>query len=305
MQVLDHDQVHARLSMAGAIDALEVAIAAGRIGRTPPRQHLHDHEQELLLMPSFLDGGATVKLVGIDPANPARGLPRIQGVVVLFAGPGLTPTAVLDAAAVTTLRTAAVSGLATRHLARPDSERLVLIGAGPQAHAHLDAMVAVAPVRRVRVVSRRPGPAEALAERARTVFGLDAEVAGPEVVADADLICACTTSPTPVFDGSALPAGVHVNAVGSYRPDLQELDAATVRACRVVVEDRAAALRESGDLVQAVAAGWDPAEIVADLVEVVRDRVPVRTGEGDRTLFDSVGLAYEDLIVAEAVLRAG
>jgi ornithine cyclodeaminase/alanine dehydrogenase-like protein (mu-crystallin family) len=305
MQVLDHEQVRARLPMRAAIDALETAIAAGRIARTPPRQHLHDAEQELLLMPSFLDGGATVKLVGIDPANPARGLPRIQGVVVVFDGPGLTPSAVLDAAAVTAIRTAAVSGLATRYLARPDSERLVLFGAGPQAHAHLEAMVAVAPVRHVRVVSRTPAPAAALVERARAAFGLDAEVAGPEAVTDADLVCACTTSSTPVFDGARLPRGVHVNAVGSYRPDLQELDVTTVRSCRVVVEDRGAALRESGDLAHAVASGWDPGSIAADLPELVRDRVVVRSAGDDRTLFDSVGLAYEDLIVAEAVVQAG
>ena len=305
MQVLDHEEVRQRLSMGAAVDALEVAILSGRIGRTPPRQHLHDGEQELLLMPSFLEGGATVKLVGIDPANPARGLPRIQGVVVLFEGPGLSPSAVLDAAALTGLRTAAVSGLSTRYLARPDSERLVIIGAGPQAYAHLDAMVAVAPIREVRVVTRRREPADRLAQHARTVYGLSAEVAGADAVAGADLVCACTTSPTPVFDGAALPAGVHINAVGSYRPDLQELDVATVRACRVVVEDRDAALRESGDLVQAAVAGWDPASISADLEEVVRGRVPVRTSAQDRTLFDSVGLAYEDLIIAESVLRAG
>ena len=305
MQFLDHAAVRARLSMGAAVDALEAAFAAGRLGHTPPRQHVHAGEQELLLMPSFLDGGATVKLVGIDPANPARGLPRIQGVVVLFEGPGLTPAAVLDAAAVTALRTAAVSGLATRFLARPDSRRLVLIGAGPQADAHLEAVVAVAPVREVRVVSRRWEPAAALAARARRDFGLDAEVAGPEAVADADLVCACTTSPSPVFDGALLPAGVHVNAVGSYRPDLQEVDATTIRSCRVVVEDREAALRESGDLVQARSEGWEPAAIAADLREVVGDRVPVRTSADDRTLFESVGLAYEDLIVAEAVLRGG
>lgn len=305
MQVLDHDEVHARLSMTAAIDALDAALAADRIGRTPPRQHLHDGRQELLLMPSFLDGGATVKLVGIDPDNPSRGLPRIQGVVVVLDGPGLTPSAVLDAAAVTGLRTAAVSGLATRYLARDDSVRLVLFGAGPQAAAHLDAMVAVAPVERVTVVSRRREPALALADRARSRFGLDAEVGGPEAVADADLVCACTTSPTPVFDGALLPPGVHVNAVGSYRPDLRELDLATVRGCRVVVEDRDAALRESGDLVQAVVDGWSPTSITADLPEVVRDRAAVRRGPEDRTLFDSVGLAYEDLIIAEAVVRAG
>ena len=305
MEFLDHAAVRARLPMHAAVDALQAALAAGRLGHTPPRQHVHAGEQELLVMPSFLDGGATVKLIGIDPANPGRGLPRIQGVVVLFEGPGLTPAAVLDAAAVTAIRTAAVSGLATRFLARDDSRRLVLIGAGPQAHAHLEAMVAVAPVRTVRVVSRRPEPAAALAERARRDFGLDAQVAGPDAVADADLVCACTTSAAPVFDGARLPAGVHVNAVGSYRPDLQEVDATTIRSCRVVVEDREAALRESGDLIQAGAEGWEPDAIAADLVEVVRDRVPVRTSADDRTLFESVGLAYEDLIVAEAILRGG
>ncbi|MFP4311360.1 MAG: ornithine cyclodeaminase family protein [Nitriliruptoraceae bacterium] len=305
MEVLDHEQVRARLSMLGAIDALEAAIAADRLGATPPRQHLHEGAQELLLMPSFRAGGAAVKLIGIDPANPARGLPRIQGVVVLFDGPGLTPIAVLDAAAVTSLRTAAVSGVATRHLARADSEDLVLFGAGPQAYAHLDAMVVVAPVRRVRVVSRRRDPAQALVAHARTVIGVDAEVAGPEAVADADLICTCTTSPTPVFDGSLLPPGVHLNAVGSYRPDLQELDVTTVRTCRVVVEDRDAALRESGDLTQAVASGWEPTGIAADLVQLVRDRAPVRAAAEERTLFDSVGLAWEDLAIAEAVVRAG
>ncbi|MFP4235033.1 MAG: ornithine cyclodeaminase family protein [Nitriliruptoraceae bacterium] len=305
MEVLDHEQVRARLSMLGAIDALEAAIAAGRLGATPPRQHLHEGAQELLLMPSLRAGGAAVKLIGIDPANPARGLPRIQGVVVLFDGPGLTPIAVLDAAAVTSLRTAAVSGVATRHLARADSEDLVLFGAGPQAYAHLDAMVAVAPVRRVRVVSRRRDPAQALVAHARAVVGVDAEVAGPEAVVDADLICTCTTSPTPVFDGSLLPPGVHLNAVGSYRPDLQELDVTTVRTCRVVVEDRDAALRESGDLTQALASGWEPTAIAADLVQLVRDRVPVRAAAEERTLFDSVGLAWEDLIIAEAVVRGG
>ncbi len=305
MQLLDHAQVRARLSMTAAVDALEAAITAGRLGQTPPRQHLRAGEQELLLMPSFLDGGATVKLVGIDPANPGRGLPRIQGVVVLFEGPGMTPAAVLDAAALTAIRTAAVSGLATRWLAREDSRRLVIVGAGPQAEAHLEAMVAVAPVRAVRIVSRRSEPAQALAAQARDRFGLDAAVAGPDAVADADLVCTCTTSSTPVFDGTRLPPGVHINAVGSYRPQMQEVDATTVRSCRVVVEERDAALRESGDLVEATAAGWDPGAIAADLPEVVHDRVAVRAGPEDRTLFESVGIAYEDLIIAQAVMERG
>jgi alanine dehydrogenase len=116
-------------------------------------------------------------------------------------------------------------------------------------------------------------------------------------------ICACTTSRTPVFDGARLPEGVHVNAVGAYRPDLQELDVATVAGSAVVVESREAALAESGDLIVAMReARWDPAAIAADLVEVVRDGVAVRTDASRRTLFESVGVAFEDLVIARAVL---
>ena len=303
MQLITEEQVWERLPVARAIDALDRALVAGRVGPTPPRQHLAEGGQELLLMPSFLDGGAGVKLVGIDPANAARGLPRIQGVYVLFDPPGLTPSAVIDARALTAIRTAAVSGLATRYLARPEAHRLVLFGAGVQAHAHLLAMDAVCDLSTVRVVSRTAAAAQALVARARDELGLSAEVAAPDAVADADLICTCTTSPTPVFDGTRLPEGVHINAVGSYRPDLQEVDAATVAGCEVVVESRAAALAESGDLIQAVAAGsFEPEHIVADLLEVVRDGLVVRRTAAQRTLFESVGVAFEDLIVARALL---
>jgi len=305
MRVLDHDEVWERLPMSAAIGALEEAVVSGQLGTTPPRQHVHVGDQELLLMPSFLDGGGGVKLVGIDPDNPARGLPRLQGVFVLFDPPGLTPSAVLDARALTALRTAAVSGLATRYLARPDASRLVIFGSGPQAHAHLLAMHALFELSEVRVVSRTRAGAERLAARARDELGLAGEVAGPEAVADADLICTCTTSRAPVFDGALLPEGVHVNAVGAYRPDMQEVDAATVAGSAVVVESRDAALAESGDLIVAMReSGWDPAAIAADLVEVVRDGVAVRTDASQRTLFESVGMAFEDLAIARAVLAA-
>ncbi|MGM0617877.1 MAG: ornithine cyclodeaminase family protein [Actinomycetota bacterium] len=306
MQVISHDEVWARLPMSAAIEALDTAIAEGRLGSTPPRQHVHAEGQELLLMPSFLDGGAGVKLVGIDPENPSRGLPRIQGVFVLFEPPGLSPAAIVDARALTAVRTAAVSGLATRYLARPDASRLVIFGAGPQAHAHLLAMHALFPLSHVSVVSRTRAAAEELVTRAREELGLEAVVAGQEAIATTDLICTCTTSPTPVFDGVLLPDGVHINAVGAYRPDLQEIDAVTVGTSAVVVESRDAALSESGDLIVAARdAGWDPRAITADLVEVVRDGVVVRTDASQRTLFESVGVAFEDLVIARAVLDAG
>lgn len=307
MQLIDHDEVWQRLPLRAAIDALDAAIGRTGIPPVPARAHLSDGDTELLLMPCFEDGGAGVKLVSLDAGNPARGLPRIHGLFVLFAAPGMVPTAVIDARALTAIRTAAVSGLATRYLARTDvAQRLVVLGAGTQARAHLLAMDAVLDLADVRIVGRRRDTADALAAWARRHLDVEVTIAGPDAVADADVVCACTSSPTPVLDGTRLPDGVHVNAVGAYRPDLQELDVATVAGAQVVVETRDAAMREAGDLLAAEAAGvWDRREIRADLTEVVRDGVAVRTAREQRTLFKSVGIAYEDLVVARAVLAAG
>lgn len=308
MEVLDYDRVWQRLPMRAAIDALDTALRASGIPEVPAREHLHHGAQELLLMPCFDGGAAGIKLVGIDADNPGRGLPRIHGVFVLLDAPGLVPAALLDARALTALRTAAVSGVATRHLARHLAERdrparLVVFGAGAQAHAHLLAMHSELPLADVRIVSRSPGPAERLAELARQLLDVEVALAGPQAVADAEVVCVCTSSPTPVFDGSLLPSGVHLNAVGAYRPDLQELDVATVTGAEVVVETREAAMREAGDLIAAERTGdWDRGRIRADLTELVRDGRTGREDAQQRTLFKSVGLAWEDLVVARAVL---
>jgi ornithine cyclodeaminase len=244
--------------------------------------------------------GLGVKLVTLTPQNPRRGLPLIHAVYVLFAPGTMAPVAVINGSALTALRTAAVSALATSHLARPDASRLVLFGAGVQATAHLEAMLAVRPIAWVRVVSRSPGPAERLVAAARAA-GLDAEVAGPDAVARAEVVCTCTTSAVPVFDGTLLAAGAHVNAVGSYRPDLRELDDAALRGARLVVETRQAALAEAGEVIHGIGSGAvDPADI-AELGGVIR-------GEGGRgddreiTVFKSVGVAFEDLAVAAAAV---
>lgn len=287
------------LPMAAAIDALETAFAGPALPEAPLRSHVPASGGDLLVMPAAGPQGAGVKLVSVQPANPGRGLPLIQGVYVLFAPDTLTPVAVLDGAALTALRTAAVSGLATRHLARHDARRLVLFGAGTQAASHLDAMRAVRPIEDLVVVSRSPGPAEALVARAISE-GVTARVGGPEAVAEADLVCTCTTSPAPVFDGSRLAAGAHVNAVGAYTPQTRELDDEAIRRARVVVETREAALAEAGDLVMPIRAGVIGEEaIVADLAEVVRG-ARVREGADDITIFKSVGVAFEDLVVARA-----
>jgi ornithine cyclodeaminase len=286
--------------MATAIDALEAAFRLD-LPQAPLRSRVEAGEGELLLMPAVGPQGAGVKLVTVQPGNPARGLSLVQGVYVLFAPGTLEPLATIDGAALTSLRTGAVSGLATRHLAREDARRLVIFGAGTQARIHLAAMIAVRPIEEVVVVSRTPAGAQALAERAAAA-GLRASVGTPEAVAEADIVCTCTTSPTPVFEGARLAEGAHVNAVGAYTPRTREVDDETVRRAAIVVETREAALAEAGDLLIPIGAGVISEEdIVADLAQVV-DGARVRTEATDITLFKSVGVAFEDLVVARAAV---
>jgi ornithine cyclodeaminase len=255
----------------------------------------------MLLMPAFGEAGVGVKIVTLSPANPDRGLPFIQASYVLFDAGTQSPEAVLDGAALTALRTAAVSGLATRHAARDEASRLVVFGAGVQARAHLEAMCAVRPVTELVVVSRSRPAAEALV-RGGLQQGLDARLGEPGSVADTDLICTCTTSEQPLFDGSLLRPGAHVNAVGSHRPDARELDTETIRRGRVVVETRAIAIAEAGELAIPIAEGAiDAGHVVADLAETVRG-TEVRRSPEDVTVFKSVGMAFEDLAVARAIV---
>jgi len=160
-------------------------------------------------------------------------------------------------------------------------------------------MRSVRPIEEVVIVSRSAGPAEALADRA-TREGMAGRVGDPGAVSDADVVCTCTTSPDPVFDGGALASGAHVNAVGAYTPQTRELDDEAMRRGRIVVETREAALAEAGDLLLPLKAGViDEAAIVADLAEVVRG-AGVRASDDDITIFKSVGIAFEDLVVARA-----
>jgi ornithine cyclodeaminase/alanine dehydrogenase-like protein (mu-crystallin family) len=303
LRVIGAQALRARLSMAAAIDALEEAFGTRDPGSGPLRTHVDTPAGSLLLMPATGEDGVGVKLVTLTPDNPGKSLPFIHATYVLFEPDTQAPVAVLDGGSLTALRTAAVSGLATRHLANEDASRLVLFGAGVQATAHLDAMRAVRPVRTVVVVSRSSGAAEALVERARA-SGLEASVGDPGAVAEADLVCTCTTSSTPLFEGNVLHAGAHVNAVGSYQPETRELDTETVRRARVVVETRGVAMEEAGDVLIPIAEGAiGPEHLVADLKAVVRGET-VRRSPDEITVFKSVGMAFEDLAVARAVVDA-
>lgn len=288
------------LPMGSAVDALEAAFGDGSIPEAPLRSHVETEAGTLLVMPATGRQGAGVKVVTVTPDNPGRDLPLIHGLYVLFAPRTQLARVAIDGAALTALRTGAVSGLATRYLAREDAARLVLFGAGVQARAHLEAMRAVRPVERVTVVSRTAARAEALADLARAMH-LEAAAGDPDAVAEADLVCTCTTSPTPVFDGARLAPGTHVNAVGAYTPEARELDEETIRRARVVVETREAAMAEAGDVLIPMSTGAiDASHVVADLAEVVGG-ASVRSSAQDVTVFKSVGVAFEDLVIAGAV----
>jgi ornithine cyclodeaminase/alanine dehydrogenase-like protein (mu-crystallin family) len=304
LRVIGAGELRARLPMIAAIDALEEAFRALDPGAGPLRTNVETPRGTLLLMPAFGEAGVGVKLVALTPTNPSRGLPFVQASYVLFDAETQSPEAVLDGAALTALRTAAVSGLATRLLAREDAARLVMFGAGVQARSHLEAMRTVRPsVRDVVVVSRSQGPADALTADARAA-GLTARLGQPADVAEADLVCTCTTSEEPLFDGALLPPGAHVNAVGSSLPETRELDTETVRRARLVVETRVVALAEAGDLLIPIAEGAiDAGHVAADLTEAVRG-TPVRRSPEDVTVFKSVGMAFEDLVVARAIVNA-
>jgi ornithine cyclodeaminase/alanine dehydrogenase-like protein (mu-crystallin family) len=300
-RIIDAAELTRLLPITDAVDALDRAFR-GSLPLAPQRARVEVPSGELLLMPSVGTSGFGVKLVTVAAEDAARALPVVQAAYVLFDTPGLSPVAVIDGTALTSLRTAAVSALATRYLARSESRILTIIGAGAQGNAHLDAMTVVRPIEVVWVVSRGTARAEALVARA-VDLGLHAAIAGPDAVAQSDIVCTCTTSPTPVFDGSLLPPGAHVNAIGAYRPDERELDDLTVRRGRIVVETREAALAEAGDLLVPLAAGViEPSAIVADLSEVVRGH-PVRRSDQDITVFKSVGVAFEDLVIAQAVME--
>ncbi|HYZ11972.1 MAG TPA: ornithine cyclodeaminase family protein [Actinomycetota bacterium] len=304
LSLIDGEEFLRRIPIPVAIAVLQRAFERPPPPGLPQRTGVEVPGGELLLMPAAGPTGVGVKLVTLAPSNPGRGLPFVQASYVLFEPNTLSPEAIIDGTTLTTVRTAAVSGLATRLLALPDATRLVLFGAGVMATAHLEAMLAVRPFRSLRVVSRSSGPAEELAARARE-SGLDAAVAGPDAVTEADVICTCTTSPRPVFDGRLVPKGAHVNAIGSYQPETRELDDETIRRARVVVETREAALAEAGDLLIPISAGViGPEHIESDLSELVRG-AKVRRGPEDVTVFKSVGIAWEDLAVARAVVDAG
>lgn len=306
--VLDADAVRAACGPAAAVEAITAALNAGLDPAADlPRQAVSLPSGQFLLMPSQgARGGAHVgiKVVTVAPENPARGLPRIQAVYLLFDAESLSPVAVLDGTALTTLRTPAVSvaAVAPRLKAGSGSVALAVVGTGPQAHGHVATLAAVLgsyrPLGPVTHLVREPARATP-AEGAAVV-----RLGGPrarEVLRAADVVVCATAARSPLFDAELIADSAVVIAVGSHEPDARELPGALCARATVVVEDVATALREAGDVCLALDEGALQREQLLPMQEVVTGRA--RPDPGRPLVFKSVGMSWQDLVVAEAVLR--
>lgn len=311
MKFISGTDVRQALPMPAAIDAMRVAFAhlSDGTATVPVRLNLPTDPDGscLLAMPAYVPREAwAAKLVTITHKNPARGLPLIHALVCVFDPDTGQPLALIDGEALTVLRTAAASGLATALLARPDAAVVSVIGAGAQAGAQLEAVCAVRPIKQVYITSRTPERARKLAEQLHLHVDINiAYVDAFTAVREADVLCTATTATTPVLQDADLKPGVHINAIGGYRADMVEIPAATVCRAKVVVDQRAAALAEAGDLVQPIRQGLiTEAHLHAELGEIVLGRKTGRTSASEITLFKSVGNAVQDAVAAQAVLAA-
>ncbi|MFD8723114.1 ornithine cyclodeaminase family protein [Streptomyces sp. NPDC059629] len=259
-------------------------------------------------MPGFVAGeglaGYGLKAMVLKPENPARGLDLHIGVVLVF-DPGTgAPLAMMDAGAVTAVRTAAVSGVATEALARPDAGDLAVLGSGVQARSHLEAMHLVRPLRRIRVWSRTAENAEAFRVWADKELGVEVEtMATPAAaLAGADLVCTTTATREPVVQAADLAPGAHVNAVGASFIDHRELSSEAVAGASFFVDSRESALAESGDLRAPLTEGLvGPGHIRAELGEVLLGTRPGRRERTEITVFKSLGLGVQDVMSGFAV----
>jgi len=252
-------------------------------------------------------GGAYgLKAICITPGNPARGKDAHQGGVLVFSGETGEPLALVNASAVTEIRTAATSAVATALLARPDAAELAVIGTGVQARAHLLAIPAVHPVIRARVAGRDPGRARSLADEMTGRLGITVTACEtPEqAVAGAGVVVTATSSARPVLRREWLASGTHVNAVGACVPDAREIDTATMAGAALFADRRESVLSESGDYILAAREGAvGPDDIRAELGEILAGAALGRTTPREITLFESLGLAAEDLAAALYVFR--
>jgi ornithine cyclodeaminase len=308
--LVNEREVHALLTLEACIPLMREALATLARGDAvlPLRTKvgLPDGSGLLGLMPGYLGQPRSfgLKVVSVMPGNHGTAYDSHQGVVMLFGVEHGEPQAILDGASITAIRTAAASGAATDTLAREDAGDLALLGSGAQARTHLEAMRVVRPLRRVRVWSRSAERAAAFARDASARTGLAVEPASSAeaAVRGADLICTTTSAREPVLRGEWLEPGTHVNAVGACFRPFRELDTAAVRRARFFTDCRESCMNEAGDFLIPLEEGAIQAShLLAEVGEVFLGRARGRTAPEDVTVFESLGIALEDLASAHFI----
>jgi ornithine cyclodeaminase/alanine dehydrogenase-like protein (mu-crystallin family) len=327
MRILSAADLRRLVDMPSAIEAVRHAFAALSSGRAevPVRTSVSvpSRRAVLLAMPGAVDSADQssesgdrreraigAKLVTVFPDNARAGRPIIHAIVALLDGGDGRPTALIEGASLTALRTGAAGGLATDLLARKDAGIVAIFGAGVQARTQLEAVCAVRDITQVRIVGRDRARADVFAEWTRAqrwLGGATVIVAADPALAvrGADIITTATTSSVPVFPGSAVERGVHVNAVGAFQPQTREIDTDLIERAAVFVDSREAALAEAGDLVIPISERrFAPERIRAEIGDVVLGRAG-RQSNDEITIFKSVGNAAQDVVVAHlAAARA-
>lgn len=312
MLFLTAEDVRRAAPLNAAIDAVAnafVQLSTGQANvplRVPISQP--DRAAHTFFMPAHLLGSNALgmKIVSVFPHNTIdHGVPNIHALVVVLDAATGRPLATLDGTYLTALRTGAVSGAATRILARPNAQVLAIFGAGAQAPLQIAAVCATRPIERIWIVNRTRAHAEALARRLQDT-GMAAEVCialtSAAALAEADIVCCATSAATPLFCDEELRAGTHINGVGSFTPHMAEVPPQTVARARLVVDQRSAAWAEAGDLIQARDAGRLADGVGTELGEVLTGQVPGRTSAQEITFFKSVGNAVQDIAVAHLAL---
>lgn len=315
MRLLTRSDVRRSISMREAVEVVKRAFIELSTDHADVPLRIALSQPKLdgvtLVMPGYLSDSESlaVKVVSVHDRNAERDLPLVNAVVIVIDPATGRAVAVMEGGYLTALRTGAGSGAATDLLARQDAEVAAVIGAGAQARAQALAVAAVRPVKRIWIYSRRREQVDELIVEIRPQLGPSIELLAADspsqAVREALVVCAATTSSIPVFDGADLRPGAHVNGVGSYKPDMQEVDCATLRrASKIVVDSREAAMAEAGDLIVAIGRGEiRPSDIYAEIGEVAAALKPGRQDDDEITYFKSVGNAAQDVAVAQAVYQ--
>jgi ornithine cyclodeaminase/alanine dehydrogenase-like protein (mu-crystallin family) len=298
--------------MSAAIEAMREAFRQLSNGQVilPNRERLDAVGEHgvALVMPCYCIAQKlfSLKFTTLFHENPERDLPLIHSLIILTDGTTGEHLAVMDGASVTAIRTGAASGVATDLLARPDAAAVAVFGAGVQSRTQLEAVCCVRTIRRASVFDVNRTAADQFAAEMTQQLGLPIECRDTpaKTLADADIVCTATSSTTPLFEDRDLLPGTHINGVGSYRPDMAEIPAATVCRARVVVDHRASALEEAGDLIGPLRQGLiQQSHFSTELGEILLGRSPGRRRTSEVTFFKSVGVAIQDLYAAASVLE--